>query len=76
MDIVYGLTAYLCILTAMLVHDKYPEFTFVKRNHLIKDRQRPIGEFIASLFDSEMKENLNFIFDLNDYLQKGKRGKL
>lgn len=71
---VYGLTAHLCVLTAMLVHEDYPEFAFVKYD--VGNRSEPIYKFVQRHLKIEYKENMDFVLDLQEYLQKGKRGKI
>lgn len=60
----------------MLVFNEYPEFSFVKHDLTVAERNQPIREFVCNQFDSELKENLNFVLDLKEYLMKGKYGKL
>jgi hypothetical protein len=60
----------------MLVHDEYPEFAFVKQSLETAEQTEPISTFIRHLFDKELKENLDFVLDMSEYLQKGKHGKL
>jgi hypothetical protein len=75
-DVVYGLTAHLCILAAMLVHNEYPEFLFLKYGKKVGERREPIPNFIRKHLTIEFKENMEFVLDLQEYLQKGKRGKM
>ncbi|KAI6183296.1 NUDIX hydrolase domain containing protein [Aphelenchoides bicaudatus] len=71
-DVVYGLTAHLCILAAMLVINEYPEFPFIIYEITAEDRRKPITQFVREHFDIEYKTNLNFVLDLQEYSQKGK----
>jgi hypothetical protein len=75
-DVVYGLTAHLCVLTAMLVLNEYPEFMFLKNGMVIGERLESIPQFVKKHLKIEFKENMDFVLDLQEYLQMGKRGKM
>lgn len=67
----------------MLVHNQYPEFNFVRDEIKNGDQTQLLSHCVRRHFNIEFKDTLELltyiedsVIDIQEYLAKGKRGKL
>ncbi|KAI6198083.1 hypothetical protein M3Y94_01302900 [Aphelenchoides besseyi] len=76
-ETIFGLTAYLCILTAMIVFDVYPKFRlFREDDRKYRENDVPVGDAVRFEFDANAVVDEKVDVRMDDYVAAGRVGKI
>ncbi|KAI6181482.1 NUDIX hydrolase domain containing protein [Aphelenchoides besseyi] len=76
-ETIFGLTAYLCILTAMIVFDVYPKFRlFREDDRKYRENDVAVGDAVRFEFDANAVVDKKVAVHMDDYVAAGRVGKI